>query len=133
MGPAPLADRSARLQEHLHLDLFVVLPHGFDSGGIEPQTAVNLLIASELLPEEQQMLRFFSGDPEHTRDLMEVGILPWWTVPDAKAEFFQPLFVQTVVLDYRALAPVTKHRGRRTRSASRWEGASRTTLAHSSS
>jgi hypothetical protein len=48
----------------------------------------------------QAMFRFFTGDPEHTRYWMDVGLLPWWTDPNIKGEFFQLIPTQTHILDY---------------------------------
>ncbi len=46
------------------------------------------------------MFRFFPGDPEHARRLMEHGIVAWWTYPELKAAFLRPLTVLTHWLDY---------------------------------
>jgi hypothetical protein len=54
----------------------------------------------EQLRGPQSMFRFLPGDPELARRSMDVGLLPWWTDPRIKAEFFQLLTVQTHVFDY---------------------------------
>ncbi len=56
---------------------------------------------SPLLGGPQEMFRFLTGDSQRTRELMDLGFLPWWTYPGAKAEFLQFLTVQTHILDYR--------------------------------
>jgi hypothetical protein len=55
---------------------------------------------SQYLGGPQDMFRFLPGDPDHSRALMDLGFLPWWTYPHIKAEFLQVLTVQTHVLDY---------------------------------
>lgn len=47
------------------------------------------------------LFRFFDGDPDHVRAGMELGTLPWWTVPVLRAQFFRPLTYFTHWLDYR--------------------------------
>lgn len=54
----------------------------------------------EFLGGPQEIFRFFPGDREQVQRVMDIGFLPWWTYPGAKAEFFQFLTVQTHVLDY---------------------------------
>lgn len=54
----------------------------------------------EKLRGPQAMFRFVPGQAEHARGAMDVGLMPWWTDPEIKAEFFQLLTVQTHVLDY---------------------------------
>jgi len=46
------------------------------------------------------LFRFIDGDPEHTRALMDLGVLPWWTWPELKAAFVRPLAELTHRLDY---------------------------------
>ena len=48
----------------------------------------------------QSMFRFLPGDVKLARQSMDLGLLPWWTDPRIKAEFFQLLTVQTHILDY---------------------------------
>ena len=48
----------------------------------------------------QAMFRFLPGDPEHAQASMDAGLLPWWTDPEIKAEFFQLIPTQTHILDY---------------------------------
>ena len=55
---------------------------------------------SEQLRGPQAMFRFLPGDPEHARACMDTGLLPWWTNPNIKAEFFQLVPTQTHILDY---------------------------------
>jgi hypothetical protein len=54
----------------------------------------------DLLGEPGEMFRFFRGDPGRTAPVMDLGLFPWWTDPDLKAEFCQALTVLTHRLDY---------------------------------
>src|SRR5437588_6977688 len=46
------------------------------------------------------MFRFFRGDPDRARPLIDLGLVPWWTDPGLKGEFLQALTVLTHRLDY---------------------------------
>ena len=54
----------------------------------------------ELLGPPAEMFRFFRGDPVRMGRLMDLGLFPWWTDPNIKAEFLQALTVLTHRLDY---------------------------------
>lgn len=54
----------------------------------------------EQLRGPQAMFRFFTGDAKLTQFWMDVGLLPWWTEPNIKAEFCQIIPTQTHILDY---------------------------------
>jgi hypothetical protein len=54
----------------------------------------------ELMRGPQAMMRFATGDPEHTRAWMNVGGWPWWTDPNFKIDFMQVIPTQTHILDY---------------------------------
>jgi hypothetical protein len=58
-----------------------------------------------------EMFRFFRGDPERTRRMMDLGLNPWWTYPRIKGEFLQALTVLTHRLDYALWpdSPVLMH------------------------
>jgi len=47
------------------------------------------------------LFTFFSGDPERTRLLMDIGFFPWWTMEDRLLSFWRPLAAITHWLDYR--------------------------------
>jgi hypothetical protein len=53
-----------------------------------------------LLGPPSSMFRFFRGDGDRTRQLIDIGLFPWWTDRDIKAEFLQALTVLTHRLDY---------------------------------
>ena len=55
---------------------------------------------NDFLGEPQEMFRFIRGNPQRTHQAIDVGILPWWTYPELKGDFFRPLTVQTHLLDY---------------------------------
>ncbi|MGO9923138.1 MAG: hypothetical protein ACLQIB_51630 [Isosphaeraceae bacterium] len=65
----------------------------------------------DLLGPPSEMFRFFRGDPERTGRLMDIGLFPWWTDPNLKAEFLQALTVLTHRLDYALWpdSPVLMH------------------------
>src|SRR5262245_54483414 len=42
-----------------------------------------------LLGPPSEMFRFFRGDPKRTGQLIDLGLLPWWTYPGLKGEFLQ--------------------------------------------
>ncbi len=46
------------------------------------------------------MFRFLDGDAARTLELMDHGVLPWWTVPEAKGSFWRPLTILTHWIDY---------------------------------
>jgi hypothetical protein len=54
----------------------------------------------DLLPPPSEMFRFFRGDPDRTGRIMDIGLFPWWTDPNLKAEFLQAVTVLTHRLDY---------------------------------
>ncbi len=43
---------------------------------------------------------FANGDPARTHEMMDLGVWPWWTLPEIKAGFFRPVTVLTHWLDY---------------------------------
>lgn len=47
-----------------------------------------------------EMFRFADGDPERTLRLMDRGILPWWTWPEIKVNFWRPVTVATHWIDH---------------------------------
>lgn len=65
----------------------------------------------ELLGPPQEMFRFFRGDPVRTGRLVDIGLFPWWTDPNIKAEFLQALTVVTHRVDYALWpdSPVLMH------------------------
>ncbi len=53
-----------------------------------------------LLPAPLDTFTFLDGDAERTGALMDLGVFPWWTDPQAKAAFWRPLAAMTQWLDY---------------------------------
>ena len=47
-----------------------------------------------------ELFRFLDGDSQHVQELMDDGLLPWWTHPEIKAAFWRPLAAATHWLDY---------------------------------
>lgn len=56
-------------------------------------------IASRIHPLD--IFRFFDGNVERNRELIDVGFVPWWTSEHAKGAFFRPLSSLTHWLDYQ--------------------------------
>lgn len=46
------------------------------------------------------MFRLADGEPPHTRQLVESGFLPWWTLDTVRVSFWRPITVLTHVLDH---------------------------------
>lgn len=57
-------------------------------------------ITEDVGPPSSGMFRFLDGDPDRTRRLMDLGIVPWWTYPAIKASFWRPVTELTHRLDY---------------------------------
>jgi hypothetical protein len=55
----------------------------------------------DLVGPPSEMFRFFRGDPARTGQVVDIGLIPWWTDVGLKAEFLQALTVPTHRLDYR--------------------------------
>lgn len=47
-----------------------------------------------------ELFRFLDGDPQRTRRLMDIGVLPWWTDPGIYGAFMRPITGVTHWLDY---------------------------------
>lgn len=65
----------------------------------------------KLLGPPSSMFRFFRGDGDRARRLIDMGLFPWWMDPKIKAEFLQALTVLTHRLDYALWpdSPVLMH------------------------
>ena len=48
-----------------------------------------------------EMFRFFPGNEEQNSRLVELGLLPWWSLPEASGSFLRPFTALTHMLDYR--------------------------------
>ncbi len=46
------------------------------------------------------MFDFLNGDPERTRGMVDLGLLPWWTANDIRLSFWRPLTAATHWVDY---------------------------------
>ena len=46
------------------------------------------------------LFRFFPGD-ERNRELEEVGMMPWWALPELRAAFLRPVSSLTHLVDHR--------------------------------
>lgn len=47
------------------------------------------------------MFDFVDGNPERTRELMDIGFMPWWSLENVRVTFWRPLTSLTHWLDYR--------------------------------
>lgn len=73
-----------RLDDHLHRALLR------DAAGLRGLTQAAM-----------ELFRFVDDDPQNTHQLMDVGVLPWWTDRHIKIAFWRPLTALTHWLDYR--------------------------------
>jgi len=58
------------------------------------------------LENKLDLFTFVSGEPEITLNMMDRGILPWWTVKYMKARIWRPLTVMIHWFDYRVLPDI---------------------------
>ena len=49
------------------------------------------------------LYRFASGSPEHHPRLIELGLFPWWTLPELKLAFWRPLSSAIASVEYRVV------------------------------
>lgn len=54
----------------------------------------------ELMGSPLDLFRFFNGDHERARRMMDLGFLPWWTYTGLKGAFWRPLTGLTHWVDY---------------------------------
>lgn len=47
------------------------------------------------------LFNFMDGDPARTHRLMDAGIIPWWTLPEARVAFWRPVTGFSHWIDYR--------------------------------
>lgn len=52
------------------------------------------------VPSPLDVFRFMDGDPRRTAGLMDVGVVPWWTLPALRISFWRPLSALTHWIDY---------------------------------
>ena len=53
-----------------------------------------------LLSSPIDMFRFIDGNPQHTAEIVDYGLFPWWTFTGIKGAFWRPLASLTHWLDY---------------------------------
>lgn len=56
----------------------------------------------DIYPSRLDIFNFFDGRPERMRRLLDVGLLPWWTFPEARVAFWRPVSALTHWLDSTA-------------------------------
>jgi hypothetical protein len=52
-------------------------------------------------PPRMEMFSFLDGDPGRTRQMKQLGLLPWWVYDNVRARFWRPLTTLTHLADYR--------------------------------
>ena len=60
----------------------------------------DLFFRSAMLMEDPEEVALLTGEPDVTRELMDSGILPWWTPESFRSLFFRPLSHLTTWVDY---------------------------------
>lgn len=72
---------------------------------------MTMLRAPRVLTEPLAVFASLPGDPELNRRYMDLGILPWWTVPDYRLAFSRILSAVSMWIDYRLWpdSPVLMH------------------------
>jgi hypothetical protein len=63
-------------------------------------TATGAPALRDLFPRSLDMFAFIDGDPGRTRQMMDRGILPWWTFENARLAFWRPATSLTHWLDF---------------------------------
>ncbi len=56
---------------------------------------------ADLSASSLDMFNFLNGDPDRTRRLMDLGLVPWWTLDRARLAFWRPMSALTHWVDYR--------------------------------
>jgi hypothetical protein len=84
----------------LLLAVVLSLPALWRGWGFEDDIYHRVLLLSSSLPEAIKSLFVFL-DPATTRAMMELGVLPWWTLDTTQIAFFRPVAVLTFWLDYQ--------------------------------
>lgn len=116
---APMKARFLRILEHPRLSLFAavlatvlalpVLAYGFLADdwfqraiilGWLGQLDLPLFVGEPAGHPIFTMFEFLENDGAAGKDLVELGLLPWWAAPNIKASFLRPLAASTHVLDY---------------------------------
>ena len=86
------------------LGIVLTLPSLWGGWVIDDHYHRQVLLGSDrlegILGSRLDMFRFFDGDPERTQRMMDLGIIPWWTVPDLRGAFWRPTTALTHWLDY---------------------------------
>lgn len=62
---------------------------------------LDLYIKPDARSAPLDMFRFMDGNAQRTRDMMDTGVIPWWTDPEIKGRFWRPVTVLTHWIDVR--------------------------------
>ena len=52
-------------------------------------------------PSPLDLFHFLDGDSVRAQGLMDIGVVPWWTLPDLRLSFWRPLAAMTHWIDYQ--------------------------------
>ncbi|MBI2567931.1 MAG: hypothetical protein HYV63_12945 [Candidatus Schekmanbacteria bacterium] len=72
-----------RMDDHIHRAVFAGTPEFPD-----------------LFQSRLDLFSFLDGDEKRTHELVDIGVLPWWTKMDVRLSFWRPLSSLTHFLDY---------------------------------
>jgi hypothetical protein len=112
-GPAPLGSVAGALRMATRHRLFPLVPIVLAVAIVLPSVRAGLhgddfiilgiLSGSalrEVYPSRLDVFNFFDGEPERTRRMLDLGLLPWWTDPGVRVAFWRPLGALTHWLDH---------------------------------
>jgi hypothetical protein len=83
------------------LTLILTLPAlwtGFQLDDLAMRVA--LLEHPDTVARPADAFSFIKGDPQVNHELMDMGILPWWTAEDLRLSFLRPVSIASHLLDY---------------------------------
>ncbi len=84
----------------LLLSAMLYLPSLFFGFFTDDYTFISVLKTDAIRPRKWVQLYSFTGVPEYTQFLFERGLIPWYTAPDLRLNFFRPLSSALLSLDH---------------------------------
>lgn len=88
----------------LSLATLLALPGLWTGFFIDDLFHIIILEGGDLPGQAIHLFRFGPGDSEAIRPYMDVGIYPWWTLPEFKANFWRPISCLLARLDHSLFA-----------------------------
>lgn len=86
------------------LGMLLALPSLWGGWVIDDHFHRQVLMGSErltgIVDSRLDLFRFFDGTPERTQRMLDLGVIPWWTVPTLRGAFWRPVAALTHWLDY---------------------------------